>query len=113
MSAGRLWCYFCLGLLKGGLPRPVDPNDFGQYDRPVSVVSSTGGVESSWRRRQTIKRGVTRRVKLTQGNFITEYQVPGPVYSAIESKWTGGTRTTEFSYVYASVFFWLFLRSIF
>jgi len=85
----------------GGLypPGPVDPNDFGEYDRPVSVVSSTGGVESSWRRRQTIKRGVTRKVKLTQGNFITEYQVPEPVYSAIEPKWTSGTRTTEFSHM--------------
>ncbi len=77
---------------------PVDPTSFGDpYDRPLSTVSSTNGVESAWRRRQTIKRGVTRKVKLTNGNFITEYAVPSPVYSAIEGKWTAGTRTTEFS----------------
>ncbi|KAI0346769.1 glycosyltransferase family 2 protein [Trametopsis cervina] len=85
----------------GGMypPGPVDPNSFGEYERPTSVASSTGGVESSWRRRQTIKRGVTRKVKLTQGNFITEYLVPQPVYSAIEAKWTAGTKTTEFSHM--------------
>ena len=78
---------------------PVDPNAYGDpYGRPQSVASSSsGGVESAWRRRQTIKRGVTRKVKLTKGNFITEYQVPTPVYSAIEGKWTQSARTTEFS----------------
>ncbi|KAI0700792.1 glycosyltransferase family 2 protein [Cytidiella melzeri] len=89
-------------LTSGGMypPGAVDPNSFGEYERPLSVASSsTGGVESSWRRRQTIKRGVTRKVKLTQGNFITEYQVPEPVYSAIEGKWTSGTKTTEFSHM--------------
>ncbi|KAI0089171.1 glycosyltransferase family 2 protein [Irpex rosettiformis] len=89
-------------LTSGGMypPGPVDPNSFGEWQRPQSVASSSsGGVESSWRRRQTIKRGVTRKVKLTQGNFITEYQVPEPVYSAIEAKWTGGTKTTEFSHM--------------
>ena len=54
------------------------------------------GVESQWRRRQTIKRGVTRKVKLTKGNFIAEYAVPSPVFSAIEPKWQNST-TTEFS----------------
>ncbi|THG98213.1 hypothetical protein EW026_g3937 [Hermanssonia centrifuga] len=88
--------------MSGGLypPGPVDPTSFGDpYDRPLSTVSSTNGVESAWRRRQTIKRGVTRKVKLTNGNFITEYAVPSPVYSAIEGKWTAGTRTTEFSHM--------------
>lgn len=89
-----------LSMMLSGLCRPVDPNSFGEYERPLSVASSTNGIESGWRRRQTIKRGVTRKVPLTQGNFITEYPVPGPVYSAIESKWTSGTRTTEFSCVY-------------
>ena len=56
------------------------------------------GVESAWRRRQTIKRGVTRRVKLTNGNFIAEYAVPTPIYNAIEGKYRQ-TNTTEFSYV--------------
>lgn len=79
---------------------PVDPVEFGDpYGRPVSTVSTaTSGVDSAWRRRQTIKRGVTRRVKLTNGNFIAEYKVPTPVYSAIETKFSN-TNTTEFSYV--------------
>lgn len=64
-----------------------------------SVSSVSNGVDSAWRRRQTIKRGVTKKVKLTKGNFITEYPVPTPVYSAIEAKWTAGVKTTEFSCV--------------
>ena len=38
--------------------------------------------------------------QLTKGNFITEYPVPTPVYSAIESKWTANTKSTEFSCVF-------------
>lgn len=84
-----------------GHHRPVDPSEFGDpYARPVSTVSSmSNGVDTAWRRRQTIKRGVTKKVKLTNGNFITEYAVPTPVYSAIESKYTSATNTTEFSCV--------------
>lgn len=59
----------------------------------------SNGVDTAWRRRQTIKRGVTKKVKLTNGNFITEYPVPTPVYSAIESKWTSSVNTSEFSSV--------------
>lgn len=79
---------------------PVDLDAYGDpHSRPASTVSTaTSGVDSAWRRRQTIKRGVTRRVKLTHGNFITEYKVPTPVYSAIEAKYSS-TNTTEFSYV--------------
>jgi len=70
------------------------------YARPPSdALSVTGGVDTAWRRRQTIKRGVTKKVQLTKGNFITEYLVPTPVYSAIEEKWKAGVRTTEFSSV--------------
>ncbi len=54
------------------------------------------GADSQWRRRQTIKRGVTRKVKLTKGNFISEYAVPTPIFSAIEPKWQS-SKTTEFS----------------
>ena len=80
--------------------RSSDPNAFGDpYSRPASTVSTAAsGVDSAWRRRQTIKRGVTRKVKLTHGNFIAEYKVPTPVYSAIEAKYSS-TQTTEFSYV--------------
>ncbi|KAK7061690.1 chitin synthase [Favolaschia claudopus] len=85
-------------------PGPVDPNAYGdpyQGGRPGSVVStSTTGVDSAWRRRQTIKRdrGVTRKVKLTNGNWITEYPVPTAVYSAIEGNFRQ-TNTTEFSHM--------------
>jgi chitin synthase len=80
------------------LHRPVDPSAYGDpYARPMSTTSSsTNGVDTAWRRRQTIKRGVTRKVKLTKGNFITEYPVPTPVHSAIEAKYAA-TNTTEFS----------------
>lgn len=82
-------------------PGPIDPAAYGDpYARPMSSVSSvSNGVDSAWRRRQTIKRGVTKKVKLTKGNFITEYPVPTPVYSAIEAKWTAGVNTTEFSHM--------------
>ncbi|KAH9938331.1 glycosyltransferase family 2 protein [Fomitopsis serialis] len=82
-------------------PGPIDPNAYGDpYERPISTVSTaSSGVESSWRRRQTIKRGVTRKVKLTKGNFIAEYPVPSPVYSAIEPKWLGMSKSTEFSHM--------------
>lgn len=57
------------------------------------------GVESAWRRRQTIKRGVTKKVKLVNGNFITEYPVPSPVYQAVQAKYRSSIQTTEFSSV--------------
>jgi chitin synthase len=81
-------------------PGPLDPSVYGDpYERPISSISSsTNGVDSAWRRRQTIKRGVTRKVKLTNGNFIAEYPVPTPVHSAIEAKYAQ-TRTTEFSHM--------------
>lgn len=63
-----------------------------------SVVSLNTG----WRTRQTIKRGITRKVKLTQGHFIADYAVPTAVRGAIEAKYTS-SRTTEFSYVYVCV----------
>jgi chitin synthase len=79
----------------------IDPSAFGDpysMSRPDSVVSHSTGAESAWRRRQTIKRGVTRKVKLTNGNFIAEYPVPSPVYSAVEAKYSQ-TNTTEFSHM--------------
>ena len=92
---------FSISFLRVSLSfRPLDPNTIGDpyaTGRPTSVLSTSAtGVESAWRRRQTIKRGVARKVMLTQGNFIAEYPVPTPVHSAIEPKWSG-TETTEFS----------------
>ncbi|RDX53649.1 chitin synthase [Lentinus brumalis] len=81
---------------------PFDPNSYGDpYGgaRPISVASTSSmGADSQWRRRQTIKRGVTRKVKLTKGNFISEYAVPTPIFSAIEPKWQS-SKTTEFSHM--------------
>lgn len=81
-------------------PGPADPSAFGDpYARPSSAMSgSTSGADTAWRRRQTIKRGVTRKVKLTKGNFIAEYPVPTPVRNAIEAKYIN-TNSTEFSHV--------------
>jgi chitin synthase len=82
---------------------PGDP-----YSRPASTVSSSSdGAENAWRRRQAIKRGVTRKVQLTKGNFITEYPVPTPVFSAVEAKWAT-TKTSEFTYVDSYVVYFQF-----
>ncbi|KAJ7770930.1 glycosyltransferase family 2 protein [Mycena maculata] len=61
-----------------------------------SVVS----LNTDWRRRQAIpvKRGVTRKVKLTKGNFIAEYAVPTAVHNAIESQYAAN-KSTEFSHM--------------
>jgi chitin synthase len=82
-------------------PGPVDPDTFGDpyAGRPASVLStSSNGIDSAWRRRQTIKRGVTRKVRLTKGHFIAEYAVPTPIFNAVEGKWSS-TKTTEFSHM--------------
>lgn len=55
-------------------------------------------LDRGWRHRQNIKRGITRKVKLTQGHFIAEYAVPTAVSGATEPRYTL-TNTTEFSYV--------------
>jgi chitin synthase len=85
--------------LRFTLSRPIDPELFGDpYARPLSVASSgSNGVDTAWRRRQTIRRGVKKEVKLTNGHFITDYLVPTPVSSAVEAKWKSGVRTNEFS----------------
>ncbi|KZV76531.1 glycosyltransferase family 2 protein [Peniophora sp. CONT] len=57
------------------------------------------GIESGWRRRQTIKRGVTKKVKLTKGHFINEYPVPTAVYSGIEGRWKDDVKSKEFSHM--------------
>ncbi|KAF8195934.1 chitin synthase [Mycena galopus ATCC 62051] len=87
------------GQFSGGFypPGPVDPSAYGDPytdGRPASVVStSTNGVDSAWRRRQTINATV-----LTNGNFIADYPVPTAVFSAIEPNYRG-TNTNEFSHM--------------
>ncbi|KAH9179673.1 glycosyltransferase family 2 protein [Lactarius sanguifluus] len=82
------------GNVAGGFypPGPIDPNLYGDpYARPISVASnSSNGVDTAWRRRQTIRRGVKKTVRLTNGNFITD---------AVEDKWKSGVKTTEFSHM--------------
>lgn len=89
------------GNFAGGFypPPPPIPDEDGYMGRPASVMSSsTNRTERDWRRRQTIKRGVTRKVKLTKGNLIVEYPVPTAVFSAIETQYSN-TKTTEFSHM--------------
>ncbi|KAJ1311786.1 hypothetical protein OPQ81_010252 [Rhizoctonia solani] len=83
----------------------IDPSAYGDpYEgRPGSVYSQTSMTPSArqneqWRRRQTIKRGKTKRVKLEGGNFITEYAVPTPVAKAVEAKHQM-TNTNEFTHM--------------
>ncbi|CCA69341.1 related to chitin synthase [Serendipita indica DSM 11827] len=79
----------------GGFYPP--PNSAGMgMPSPTTTAAS---VNASWRNRQTIKRGKTKKVKLTRGNFITEYPVPTPVSNAIEAKWKGATTSTEFTHM--------------
>jgi chitin synthase len=74
------------------------PPNAGNYRPPSSMSSSSSGTEGAWRRWQTIKRGVTRKVKLTNGNFIAEYLVPTAVFSAVEPKYAS-TNNREFSHM--------------
>ncbi|KAK2463946.1 hypothetical protein APHAL10511_003997 [Amanita phalloides] len=62
--------------------------------------ASIASLESSasWGRRQKIKRGVTRKVKLTNGNFIAEYPVPTAIQNAVEKHYVSNS-TTEFTHM--------------
>ncbi|KAJ7655266.1 chitin synthase [Mycena polygramma] len=55
-------------------------------------------LDTGWRRRQMLQRGVTRKVKLTKGNFIAEYAVPTAVHNATQAQYSA-TRSTEFSHM--------------
>ncbi|KAF8884113.1 glycosyltransferase family 2 protein [Infundibulicybe gibba] len=66
----------------------------GISDGQESIIS----FDSGWRRRQAIKRGLTRRVKLTKGNFIAEYRVPTAIRNAIEERHVMDN-ATEFSHM--------------
>ncbi|KIY73762.1 glycosyltransferase family 2 protein [Cylindrobasidium torrendii FP15055 ss-10] len=85
----------------GFYPPNVDPSAFGDpyASRPLSVATtSSNSTDGAWRRRQTIKRGVTRKVKLVDGNFIADYPVPTPIHSAMEARYTN-SQTNEFSHM--------------
>ena len=45
----------------------------------------------AWAKRQAApKRGATRKVKLTRGNWIVDHRVPTAVKNSIEPKWSQG-----------------------
>ncbi|WWC71534.1 uncharacterized protein I206_105492 [Kwoniella pini CBS 10737] len=71
------------------------------YMRPLSHMPSSNSVGADFMRRQTLpRRGVTvKKIKLTKGNFIADYAVPGPVSSSVEDKWIIGDKTNEFSHM--------------
>ncbi|KAH8831645.1 chitin synthase [Flagelloscypha sp. PMI_526] len=85
------------------LPRPA-PGGFNEYSQPQPNFyqqyprSRASSFDNGWRQRQVIQRGVTRRIKLTQGNFIAEYRVANAVYNAIEPQYRV-KNTTEFSHM--------------
>lgn len=60
------------------------PPHQGYGQRSPSIAAS----EDDWRRRaRPIQRGITRRVKLTQGNFINDYPVPKAISNSVEQKY--------------------------
>ncbi|WVQ74920.1 hypothetical protein IAR50_004528 [Cryptococcus sp. DSM 104548] len=69
--------------------------------RPNSARPSFHSVASEFIRRQTApKRGATiKKVKLTNGHFITNYPVPGPISNTIEAKWLGDKTSNEFTHM--------------
>ncbi|ODN78774.1 hypothetical protein L202_04333 [Cryptococcus amylolentus CBS 6039] len=69
--------------------------------RPNSARPSLRSVASEFIRRQTApKRGATiKKVKLTNGHFIRNYPVPGPISSAVEAKWLGDKSSDEFTHM--------------
>lgn len=51
------------------------------------------------KRQQAPKRGLTRKVKLTRGNWVVDYRVPTAIKNSIEPKWAQGSRTNEFTHM--------------
>ncbi|KAG8740079.1 Chitin synthase, class 2 [Ceratobasidium sp. 414] len=88
----------------GGPGGFIDPSAYGSpYSRPESVYSVTsltpsGRQNEQWRRRQTIKRGKTKKVVLNAGNFVADYAVPTPVSTAVEARYAN-TTTNEFTHM--------------
>jgi len=82
----------------------IDPSAYGSpYGRPESTYSQVSLTPSArqneqWRRRQTIKRGKTKKVVLNAGNFVTDYAVPTAVAAAVEAKYAS-TTTNEFTHM--------------
>ncbi len=56
-------------------------------------------LNTGWVRRQNVKRGIKRRVKLTNGNFIAEYKVPTAILNATEDIYKLGPNANEFTFM--------------
>ncbi len=92
-----------------------DPNGFPTPQPYLGGASSTGGPLSAgfsdlgpddsasqvaWaKRQQKPKRGLTRKVKLTKGNWIVDHRVPTAIKNSVEPKWAQGARTNEFTHM--------------
>lgn len=77
----------------------TDPYLSGGPDLPLSSSSaSISSAGADFLRRQTVpRRGATiKKIKLTNGNFIADYPVPGPVSSSVEAKWLNDKTSNEF-----------------
>ncbi|MBW0460743.1 hypothetical protein O181_000458 [Austropuccinia psidii MF-1] len=58
--------------------------------------------EDDWRRRaRPVQRGITRKIKLTQGNFINDYPVPKAISNSVEAKYLNqaGLNPKQFSHL--------------
>ncbi|PWN43440.1 putative chitin synthase 1 [Ceraceosorus guamensis] len=84
----------------GGIPMPQAPyrgnTPFSQSD----IGPEDSASQVAWaKRQQGPKRGLTRKVKLTRGNWIVDHRVPTAVKNSIEPKWSQGSRTNEFTHM--------------
>ncbi|KIR34715.1 chitin synthase [Cryptococcus deuterogattii MMRL2647] len=80
----------------------TDPYLSGGPDLPLASSSaSICSAGADFLNRQTCpRRGATiKRIKLTNGNFIADYAVPGPVSSSVEAKWLSDKVSNEFSHM--------------
>ncbi|KAL9931712.1 hypothetical protein V8E36_009498 [Tilletia maclaganii] len=65
-----------------------------------SLSNFSSAEEAAWAKRQRApKRGATRKVKLTRGNWIVDHRVPTAVKNSVEPKWSQGANTNEFTHM--------------
>ena len=83
------------------------PMQYGAGRQSMSTPGFSGELgpddsasQVAWaRRQQGPKRGLTRKVKLTKGNWIVDHRVPTAIKNSVEPKWAQGSRTKEFSHM--------------
>ncbi|KIY50220.1 putativechitin synthase [Fistulina hepatica ATCC 64428] len=68
------------------------------FDIPT-VDEASSDIDIEWRRRQAIRRGIKRRLELTKGHFIAEYDVPTAIKNAVEPQYIEKRNTTEFTHM--------------